>query len=165
MRNPIQNKNIYKFTVHTNHQVLVVQILIRIPQVSSGPGTVFLIIWARISDSSLNSLHPEKKGTSFNTTTDGTLILATANKSFSEACVCLHILDYRWRAQHGCDHDASPRWLHLTLSRRAWVATGAEVHSKPIQWNKDTSERWDAQVESTWYFPQADGIQIEETLE
>lgn len=128
MRNPISDKNIYKFTVHTicsyKSPRSVVQMFIWIPQVSSGPGTVFLIIWAAISDSSSNSLHPEKKGTSL-TLPLVVLWYLPLLIIFSESCVCLHILDYRWRGSGQVwSQCISPRFLHLTLSRRAWVVTG-----------------------------------------
>ena len=55
--------------------------------------------------------------------------------------------------------------IALDSEQKGMSSHRAEVHSKPILWNKDISERWDAQVESTWYFPQADGIpDREETI-
>ena len=55
--------------------------------------------------------------------------------------------------------------IALDSEQKGMSSHRAEVHSKPIQWNKDTSERWDAQVESTLYFSQADGVpDREETI-
>ena len=55
--------------------------------------------------------------------------------------------------------------IALDSEQKGMSSHRAEVHSKPIQWNKGTSEKWDAQVESTLYFPQADGVpDREETI-
>ena len=55
--------------------------------------------------------------------------------------------------------------IALDSKQKGMSSHRAEVHSKPMQWNKDTSEKRDAQVESTLHFPQADGIpDSEETI-
>ena len=46
----------------------------------------------------------------------------------------------------------------VTLECELWVAAELRYTPKPVQWNKETTERWDAQVENALYFPWADEI-------
>ena len=51
------------------------------------------------------------------------------------------------------------------LDCELWVAAELRYTPRTVQKNKETTERWEAQVENALYFPRADEIpSIEETI-